>query len=66
MSNEDSGVDAGQDEAPPQKTRRVRVPTVGPGGFPGSGAQGYRLMDLPEDVAGQWDEDQWHNAPPGV
>ncbi len=45
------------DEKPPQRTRRVPVRQAD-----GS----IRPMQLPEDVAGHWDDDQWHNAPPGV
>lgn len=47
-----------EQQSPPQRTRRVPVRTVS--------APGVRMMDLPEDVAGQWDDDQWHYSPPGV
>ena len=50
------------DQAPePVKTRRVSVRT----GSTPFGDQ-YRTMSVPEDVAGQWDDEQWHSAPPGV
>lgn len=48
----------------PKRTRKVRVRTGKT--HPMIAAPETRMMDLPEDVAGQWDEDQWHSSPPGV
>lgn len=45
-----------------EQTRRVRVRTVGQSPY----GTDYRIMDLPEEVAGQWDDEQWHSSPPGV
>lgn len=45
------------EQQPPQKTRSVPVRTVG---------GGVKIVNLPEDVAGQWDDEQWHYSPPGV
>lgn len=58
MSADDRG------DEKPQKTRtvKVRTTTAHPSGL----GPEYRTMSLPEDVAGQWDDEQWHSSPPGV